>query len=127
MKTTMNLATRIFATLLLCGPLVVSCDNHDLGPPELEITCDPNDAVSYLNDIKPIVDANCSRCHNSGDFPTRDWTDKELLSEYADEAARRVKLPTTNADHMPQDPPELTLAEITAIVCWAQQGAPTNN
>ena len=123
----MSLTKRIIATLALCAPWVVSCDNHDLGPPEIEITCDPNDIVSYVNDIKPIVDVNCSRCHNSGDFPSRDWTDKDMLKQYASEAARRVKLPTTNSDHMPKDPPELTLSEITAIVCWVEQGANVNN
>ncbi len=121
----MKLTSRFFIALLFVV-WMIACDNHDLGP-VINITCDPNEEISYLDDIKPIVDANCSRCHNAGDFPTRDWTDKDLLHDYAGEAARRVQLPVTDADHMPLDPPELTIEEITAIVCWAQQGAPTDN
>lgn len=121
----MKLPLRILVTLLFVG-WVIACDDHDLGPVN-EISCDGVATVSYLNDIKPIVDANCSRCHNSGDFPTRDWTDKDQLKAYANEAARRVQLPVTDPQHMPQDPPELTTDEIKAIVCWAGQGADVDN
>jgi hypothetical protein len=121
----MKVTIRLLVCLLFT-PWVISCDNHDLGPVNI-VSCDGISTVSYLNDIKPIVDENCSRCHNSGDFPTRDWTNKDLLKEYASEAARRVQLPVTDPDHMPLDPPELTIDEIQAIVCWAQQGAPVDN
>jgi hypothetical protein len=121
----MKLIAKSFVTMLFVS-WTISCDNYDLGPVPI-VSCDGAEEVSYLGSIKPIVDKVCDECHNTADFPTRDWTNKDLLHEYADEAARRVQLPVTDPDHMPLDPPELTLTEIKAIVCWAEQGAPTNN
>jgi hypothetical protein len=115
--------------LLIAVPVIMglaeSCVNHDLGP-SITVDCTGVTTVSYLNDIKPIVDANCSRCHNST-FAGKNWTDPAQLKSRADEARRRVLLPVTHGDHMPQDPPELTFEEIQSIVCWAEQGAPINN
>jgi hypothetical protein len=121
----MKLITKLFILTLL-APWAFSCANNDLGPVEL-ISCDGVAEVSYLDDIKPIVDANCSRCHNATDFPDRDWTDPAKLKTFASEASRRVQLPVSDPDHMPYDPPELTKQEIQNIVCWAKQGAPIDN
>lgn len=105
--------------------VTAACVDHHLES-NISVECDGAETVSYLNDIKPIVDANCSRCHNIG-FVGRDWTDPEQLQDHAAEASRRVQLPTTHADHMPMDPPELTIEEIKSIACWAEQGAPIDN
>ena len=122
----MNKPVLTFSFLLVILLFITdACVDHDLGPGTI-IDCTGSEDVSYLNDIKPIVDANCSRCHNSS-FVGKDWTDPAQLQSRADEAKRRVALPTTHPDHMPLDPPELTHEEIHAISCWVQQGAPIDN
>lgn len=120
----MKLISRIvvFAGML---PWAISCANNDLGP-VIVVDCDGFKTVSYKGDIKPIVDKVCSKCHNSS-FVGRNWTDPAQLKAFATEAARRVVLAPTEADHMPKDPPELEYAQIENIVCWAKQGAPIDN
>lgn len=119
----MHKSSRSATTFIIGLSFVVgACVDHNLES-NLVIDCESTETVSYLNTIKPIVDGNCSRCHKSS-FVGKDWTDPVQLQEHASEASRRVRLPTTHPDHMPHDPPELTLEEITSIVCWAEQGAP---
>lgn len=120
----MKFLSKIFAIAVVL-PWMISCASNDLGPSRPPIEC-TSDEISYLTQIKPIVEENCSRCHNA-DFTGKDWTDPAQLKEHATEAARRVQLPAQDADHMPLDPPELTETEITYIVCWARQGAPIDN
>jgi len=103
-----------------------ACVDHDLAS-SIPVDCSGAETVSYNDHIKPIVVSICSNCHNTTDFPERDWTNPVLLHEYASEASRRVRLSTTDPDHMPKDPPELTLDQIKSIVCWAEQGAPIDN
>jgi uncharacterized membrane protein len=105
--------------------VTAACVDHHLES-TISVECDGAETVSYSDHIMPIVEENCSRCHNSS-FVGRNWTDPVQLQEHAGEAARRVQLPTTHPDHMPQAPPELTLEEIKSIVCWAEQGAPIDN
>jgi hypothetical protein len=121
----MKLTSRFFIAMLFLQ-WSIACDNHDLGPVMKEVSCEGVDIMSYADDIEPIVIAICAECHNSADFPTRDWTDKELFAQYAVEASRRVRLFVTDPEHMPKNG-ELSDEQIQKIVCWASQGAPTDN
>jgi hypothetical protein len=119
--TTMKLTSRFFIAMLFLQ-WSIACDNHDLGPVTI-VDCNGVEAISYQTRVKPVIDRVCSECHNSS-WPERDWTDASKLKDFASEAARRVQLPSTHADHMPKNQVELSPTELEAIVCWAAQGAP---
>jgi hypothetical protein len=93
------------------------------------ITSDNNVKVlsgtSYINDIKPILEANCikSGCHNGDNGTERNW------SVLANVQAKASKIKQFTADGtMPLDiaPTGLPQNERDLIACWVNDGALNN-
>lgn len=78
--------------------------------------------VSYINDIKPILDASCnsSSCHGSS-TGSRDWTTFDKVKANA----INIKTRTSNKS-MPIGGLTLTQAQIEKIACWVDDGAENN-
>ena len=78
--------------------------------------------VSYVNEIKPILDTNCnlSSCHNSS-TGARDWTTYDKVKANAG----NIKARTANKS-MPIGGLTLTQAQIDKIACWVDDGAENN-
>jgi len=107
------------AIVILMNMLFFSCENHvqEETIPIIEDTlC--NADVSFVNDIKPIVDANCIECHGGTRFP--DLRTYEGVSNSAD----RVKTQVVNRT-MPQGG-SLSNDQIELIRCWIENGALNN-
>jgi hypothetical protein len=119
--------TIFFTVCILIALGVESCVSHDLEP-AFTVDCNGFNTVSFANDIQPILQANCAipDCHNGDNGAAIDWRDADKFKAHAEEAKRRVALPKTHGDHMPRVG-EITDAQISSIVCWAEQGAPINN
>ena len=83
-----------------------------------------NTGISYQTQIKPILEASCTRfsgCHGSG-TGSRDWTNFANVKR----EATLIKTRTGNRS-MPISPaPSLTQQEIDAIACWVDDGANEN-
>lgn len=81
--------------------------------------------VSYVTDIKPILEANCikSGCHNGDNGTDRNWS---IFSNVQAKAAG-IKTRTGNKS-MPADiaPTGLPQNEIDLIACWVDEGAKNN-
>ncbi len=77
--------------------------------------------VSFTDDIKPIIDTNCSviSCHGS-DSSLPKW------ETYADikGSASKIRSTTQNGTMPPED--KLTQSQIDKIACWVDDGAPNN-
>jgi hypothetical protein len=80
-----------------------------------------NTNTSYLNTVKPILDANCNlaSCHSGG---SRDLTDFQRLKNLA----ASVKARTANKSMPPSGSSQLTQAQIDLIGCWVDDGALNN-
>src|SRR6187551_216253 len=81
--------------------------------------------VSYQNDIKPILEANCikSGCHNGDNGAQRNW------SVFANVQAKASGIKTrTGNKSMPKDiaPTGLPQNQIDLIACWVDDGALDN-
>lgn len=81
--------------------------------------------VSYQNDIKPILEANCikSGCHNGDNGAQRNW------SVFANVKAKASGIKTrTGNKSMPADiaPTGLPQNQIDLIACWVDDGALDN-
>jgi hypothetical protein len=76
--------------------------------------------VSYQTDIAPIIQSNCAvnGCHNGSQFP-----DFRVFKNIQDNAAR-IKT-QTGSRIMPLNG-SLSQAQINAIACWVDDGAPAN-
>ena len=83
------------------------------------------DKVTYLDNVKTIIDNNCIVCHNSGTNPIGPFP-LETYSEVRDKAQNgalltRIQLPAGNPSVMPKTgkmPQQL----IDVIVAWAEGG-----
>jgi SprB repeat len=80
-----------------------------------------NTNTSYLNTVKPILDASCNlaSCHSGG---SRDLTDFQNLKN----RAASVKARTANKSMPPSGSSQLTQAQIDLIGCWVDDGALNN-
>jgi len=107
--------------------LIQACASNDLDEGTPPITCD-GQIASYTNHIQPIILANCavSGCHNGDNGTQRNWTVPDNLKAKSSEVKRRILLPESHADHMPQGG-TLSNEDITRLVCWVDQGAPIDN
>ncbi|MFK5889766.1 MAG: hypothetical protein QM486_03415 [Flavobacteriaceae bacterium] len=83
------------------------------------------DKVTYLDNVKIIIDNNCIVCHNSGPNPIGPFP-LEIYNEVKDKAQNgalltRIQLPAGNPSVMPKTgkmPQQL----IDVIVDWAEGG-----
>lgn len=100
-----------------------SCADHDFPT----YNC-PDNEVSYLEDIKPILESKCaiSGCHNGSLGADRDWSNFNVFQENAQNGD--VKNFVTNRIMPPASSPAggLSQDQINAIACWIDDGAPNN-
>ena len=110
MKYNKKFQTLILALLL--GFLVASCISNV--EEQLEET-----KVSYINNVKPILEARCLSCHGAGGiFP--DISSYEKVNAHAVSVKEEVA-----SGRMPKGGP-LTAAQIKSIVDWVDEGALEN-
>jgi len=76
--------------------------------------------LSFETDIKPIIETSCAvnSCHNGNQFP-----DFRVFANIQANAAKMKEL--TGNGTMP-DEGTITQAQIDAIACWVDDGAPAN-
>ncbi len=100
--------------MVLSIVLLLSCKNN------VEELYNCNDDISYIQTIRPIIDASCMECHNGDDSSIPDWTTYQEIKNYADRIQE-----LTHARIMPEEG-SLTDDEIKSIYCWVEQGALNN-
>lgn len=114
---------RFAVLLLVVFGFQLSCADHDFP----SYVC-PDTEVSYLEDVKPIVEAKCaiSGCHNGSLGAERNWTDFSTFRQNARNG--NVKNYVINRIMPPSTSPNggLTQEQINVIACWADDGAPNN-
>jgi hypothetical protein len=95
-----------------------SCENNvEENIEELIVNeCDP--AISFIEQIKPIIDNNCLQCHNGNQFPDlRTYQSiKNNISIIKEEIETR-RMPLGGS---------LTTEEIETFVCWVNNGSLNN-
>lgn len=110
------------AFLLIFG-FQVSCVDHNFPA----YVC-PDTEVSYLEDVKPIVETKCaiSGCHNGSLGAERNWSDFETFQHNAQNG--HVKNYVINRIMPLAESPNgpLSQDQINIIACWIDEGAPNN-
>ena len=123
--------TNFTKTLLIIVIFISSCyyDNQqDLYPGQA--TCDTVN-VSFAKEIKPLIDAQCTGCHNT-QSPTAGIslsTHAEILA-YAKSGQLYGVLswvaPFTGSKQMPPGGPKWSNCNLSKLKSWIDKGAPNN-
>jgi len=106
-------------------------DDDTTGTPDDNTTGTPEDAVTYWEDVAPIMFERCGACHQEGGIGPFSLTNAEDAKTWAQAAAAAVEsriMPPwlVTSDGSCGDfsrSPQLTDAEIATIVSWANDGA----
>ena len=113
------LKTKSAQAFIIVSLLFFSCETHVEEDNTITIeepSCDPN--ISFLTSIKPIIDANCVRCHGGSQPPnlkTYEGIRSNANSLKTQVVSRRMPLGSS-----------LTNEEIEQISCWVENGALNN-
>ena len=124
---TILLVTSIFTLL---SALVLNACKKDVTavPKPTVFVCDTT-TISFINDVKPIFEQNCSTpgCHNSG--TNQSGVTLETYSQISGSISYTIDLikHTTGFIPMPPSPAEKLHDTIIAkIECWIEAGTPNN-
>jgi len=111
-----------FLIALLAVFIIVSC-SKDKVPLN---TIDPNctDSVSFTNQILPIIEQNCTNCHNVGNSTGYILTNYTNISSNASAIISSMK--GSGFQLMPQGGPALSDSLIQKVQCWISQGKLNN-
>ncbi|HEY3405714.1 MAG TPA: hypothetical protein VGK59_20160 [Ohtaekwangia sp.] len=127
-KLKMRFALCAYVILSIGSIVFYSCVEHDLGTGAQPhpVDCTDVEAISYNDDVKAVITANCllPDCHGSASgIPN--WGNLSELQDHTDEIQRRITLPDTDPDKMPRTG-SITQEERETIYCWIEQGAQDN-
>jgi hypothetical protein len=113
-------ATNIFSALASGNYLVKITDNTGCSVTQ---TVRVSSGIKLTAEIKSIIDANCavSGCHVAGGAAPVNFTVFSNIQSSASDIKSR-----TQSGNMPKDGSKLPQAELDAIACWVDDGAPNN-
>lgn len=112
------LASTVIASLLVA---CTSTKETASTTPEATLTC-TDATVTYAKDIKPILEANCTKCHNGGqvEFNFNKLEDIKLAiskEEFLESIKHMKGFPA-----MPKNASKLSQATIDKMECWINNG-----
>ena len=117
-----------YLTYLTFILMITSCaynSEEELYPGE--VSCDTTD-VSFSSDVLPIMENNCTNCHDSSNPPL--GISLESYSDITDIAGSGRLLGAIKHEAgytpMPQGAPQLQECKIAAIEAWIKDGMPDN-
>jgi hypothetical protein len=107
--------------LFLGASFFFSCTREKVTPIDIQCTA----TVSFANDVLPIIEANCTSCHQpgntSGGYDLSDYT-----SIAANANAVLGSMKANGYQLMPLGGPALPDSTIQKISCWINQGKQDN-
>lgn len=95
---------------------------------ELPLTAaDCGDTVSYLQQVKPIIEQNCSTsgCHDASSSGGYEFLSYTNVSQYAEIMLKSMKH-EQGPSNMPLGQPKLNDSLIQTFECWVMQGVQNN-
>ncbi len=110
--------------LFIVDMTISACIKDKVQPAPIDATC--NDTISFANDILPIMQSNCTSCHNannaSGGY---DLTNHAGVAQNTGKLYGSI-LQDNSASSMPQGGNKIADSLIQKVYCWINQGAKNN-
>jgi hypothetical protein len=104
--------------IIICTLFLASSCTKEKTPFVQTPTCSEN--VSFVNDVLPVIEQNCSGCHDANGAGGYSFTDYSNISTNAN--ALLISLRASGPQLMPQGGPALPDSTIQLIECWIYQG-----
>lgn len=106
--------------LVLGGFLVLSsCEEYSYDPPVIE------GEVSFVNDVTPPLNNDCSKCHNVFKSQTnfyKNLAEKAFIDTVNPSSSKIYNVLKTNSSHQSYTSPD----NLAKILKWFEQGAKNN-
>lgn len=115
---------RIIISSAIIASLLVACKSskQTTTAPVAILDCS-NKSVTYAADIKPIIEENCSRCHNANEKAGYNFLKIEFVKKaVADGHLLGTIKHQKGFDKMPANAAKLDQATIDKIECWINNG-----
>jgi hypothetical protein len=116
-----NLFIPVVAIILLM--FASSCKKDKVSGPDLDPNC--SDTISFVNEILPTMQNNCTGCHNSGNSTGYTITNHTNISSNASAILNAMRA-SNGFQLMPQGGPALNDSLIQEFSCWIDQGKKNN-
>lgn len=78
--------------------------------------------VTYLKNVKPLIQANCTPCHIPPQGRAEAFHTYETAKAHADLMIQRIKLSPGEKGFMPAKHPKLSDSTINVFVKWKEDG-----
>jgi len=109
--------------LFIVDMTISACTKDKVQPGPIDSTC--ADTISFANDILPIMENNCTSCHNASNAGGYD------LTNYAGVTQNTGKLYGSmvqdgSAESMPKGGNKIADSLLQKVYCWVNQGAKNN-
>jgi mono/diheme cytochrome c family protein len=111
-------------TFVILSIGIASCKTSDktVASPKAPLNCD-NTAYSYTADINPIMQENCTRCHNTNMKAGYNFNELESVKRAAENGYLLGTIKHMDGyDAMPRMAGQLDQATIDKIECWIKTG-----
>ena len=82
---------------------------------------DPIAPISFKTDVAPILNLNCTSCHNEIEI-NNDFRVYSNVKLKIDEILTRIQLASTEPGAMPQNSESLSAKDINTIIQWKNEG-----
>ena len=112
---------KFLASLSICI-LLFSCTKDKVAGTIVDPNC--IDSVSFSTDIWPIIEQNCTSCHDVGNTTGYTLTNHTTISSNASAIIGSMK--GSGFQLMPQGGPALADSLVQRFQCWVSQGKKNN-
>jgi len=110
--------------LFIVDMTISACTKDKVQPAPIDTSC--ADTISFANDILPIMQSNCTGCHNannaSGGY---DLTNHAGVTQNTGKLYGSI-VHDGSASSMPEGGNKISDALIQKVYCWINQGAKNN-
>lgn len=114
----------IYSSFIIALTITVSCKKDIVPEPVVPVASDCPDTISYATFIQPLLNNNCTGCHNGGLPPN--MSNYTEVSAAADGVWSRINLADSDPLLMPSGGPKLHVDSLQKFKCWIDQGKLNN-
>jgi len=113
--------SKIALSLFIATVVLQACSSSDTTPKPVVVT-PPSTSTTFMTDIQPLIQKNCSNCHVTGGTRPTNYTDYATAKAAITEILDRVQRPRGTVGAMPQGRDFISAADLALLKKWQTDG-----